>query len=85
MCFLFACAQIEINQGRATREEQSFLVSPLAGQHFIVKGLIAQSSQGLIAQSNQGTEPGGPPATVIQFGKKTFDWMTDSQWQLLLV
>ncbi len=49
-------------------------MSPTAGQRFTVKGLLAHSNQG-------GVEPG----PVIHFGKKPFDWMTDSQWQMLLV
>lgn len=48
-------------------------MSPTPGHHFNVKGLIAQN--------NQWTES----APTIQFGKKPFDWMTDSQWQMLLV
>lgn len=65
--------QIEISQGRATREEQEFLISPTAGHRFAIKGLVAQN----------GLDLG--QALPIHFGKKPFDWMTDSQWQMLLV
>ena len=67
--------QIEISQGRASREEQEFVVAPSAGHRFTVRGLAAQGN--IMADS--------APSAQILLGKKPFDWMTDSQWQMLLV
>jgi len=45
------------------------------GQKFTVRGLTAYG--GSVAEM-----AGGP---LLQFGRKPFDWMSDSQWQMLLV
>ena len=45
------------------------------GQKYTVRGLTAHS--GSVMET-----AGGP---VLQFGRKPFDWMSDSQWQMLLV
>ena len=66
--------QIEISCGRATREEQSFLLSPSQGQRFIVKVLPGYSGPTAEADTD-----------LVQFGKNPFDWMADSRWQMLLV
>ena len=68
--------QIEISAGRAKKSERDFLVSPSAGTNFVVKGLVAQASH--------STEIGSS-VPALNFGKKPFDWMSDSQWQTLLV
>lgn len=67
--------QIEMNQGRATREEQEFLISPSLGQKFTIRGVAAYA--GSTAETSSGP--------VLQFGRKPFDWMSDSQWQMFLV
>ena len=51
-------------------------MSPSAGTNFVVKGLVAQAS--LLTEI-------GNSAPALNFGKKPFDWMSDSQWQMLLV
>lgn len=51
--------------------ECKFLLHPIPGSRFIVKGLHNQ--------------PLSEESPVINFGKKPFDWMNDAQWQLLLV
>lgn len=68
--------QIEIKAGCATKGERDFLVSPTPGSSFVVKGLAAQAS--ILMEMGNST-----PA--LSFGKKPFDWMSDSQWQMLLV
>lgn len=49
------------------------MVSPSVGKQFAVKGLAVDPSW----------DTGG--AVAVSFGKKPFDWMTDTQWQMLLV
>ena len=55
-------------------EEQDFLLTPSPGTKFSVKGLIV---------NNQDI----PVITLTNavFGKKPFDWMSEKQWQMLLV
>ncbi len=45
------------------------------GHKFVVKGLTAFG----------GTSTEGVSGPVLQVGRKPFDWMSDSQWQMLLV
>ncbi len=69
----FLSLEIEINKGQGSRKEVEFLISPGAGNVYAVKGLHSQ----------MGQELGG--VTCISFGKKPFDWLTDTQWQMFLV
>ena len=76
MYFFPPFEQIEINAGRATKAERDFLISPSPGTNFVVKGLMAQSSV-LMEVGNS--------VPAINFGRKPFDWMSDAQWQMMLV
>ena len=67
--------QIEISRGTGTKKELEFLVSPTPGHQFLIKGLYSQA--------NLALDTTRTPA--VNFGKKPFDWMSDSQWQMLLV
>lgn len=68
--------QIEINAGRATKCERNFLVTPSPGSSFVVKGLVSQASM-LMEIGNS--------VPALNFGRKPFDWMSDAQWQTMLV
>ena len=72
--FAAPSSKIESSRGRATRNERDFLISPCPGQQFAIKGLAAAPPVG---------DTGG--AAILSFGKKPFDWLTDAQWQMLLV
>ncbi len=63
--------QIKINQGDMSLNEHGFLLIPTVGTTFIVKGLYNQTIN--------------DSAPVVMFGKKPFDWMSEKQWQNLLV
>ena len=65
-----------MSAGRAKKSERDFLVSPSPGTNFIVKGLQSQASLPVEI---------GNSVPALNFGKKPFDWMSDSQWQTLLV
>lgn len=73
LCFF----QVEYSQGHGLHGERDFLMSPSPGSQFIIKGLTVSPA----VASSDGT--GG--RTVLSFGKKPFDWMSDTQWQMLLV
>ena len=67
--------QIEISRGNCRRQEVEFLVSPGPGRQFIVKGLASQAA--LVGELVR--------TPAVNFGKKPFDWLSDSQWQTFLV
>ena len=48
-------------------------MSPTPGRQFAVKGVVTEGGGGAVGGS------------CLSFGKKPFDWMTDAQWQMLLV
>lgn len=52
-------------------EERMILLNPVPGTNFTVKGLTSQTPN--------------EDAPVINFGKKPIDWISESQWQRLLV
>ena len=58
------------------KSERDFLVSPTPGTNFVVKGLVAQAS--ILTEIGNATP-------TLNFGKKPFDWLSDAQWQMLLV
>ena len=64
--------QLEAIDGRVFRNEREFLISPFPGTKYVIRGLASQHC----ASEN---------ATVLNFGKRPFDWMTEEQWQSLLV
>ena len=66
------CSQLEALDGRVLKNEKEFLISPFPGTKYIIRGLSYQQS----ASEN---------APVLNFGKRPFDWMTEEQWQSLLV
>lgn len=66
------CTQLETLEGRVFKNEREFLISPFPGTKYIIRGL---SSQQCMSEN----------ATVLNFGKRPFDWMTEEQWQNLLV
>ena len=67
--------QIELSRGGGKREEVEFLISPCPGRQFLVKGLISQAP--LVGELVR--------TPAVNFGKKPFDWLSDSQWQTFLV
>ncbi len=72
-CLHAVYTQIEINRGHGSRKEVEFLISPGAGRAYAVRGLHSQT----------GKELGG--AISVSFGKKPFDWLSETQWQMFLV
>ena len=66
-----SCLQIEEKKGRAPLREREFLLNPLPGTKHAIKGLLNQVSS--------------ESASSLNFGKKPYDWMSEDQWQKLLV
>ena len=64
--------KLEALEGRIFKNEREFLISPFPGTKYVIRGLTYQQSM-----------PESAP--VLNFGKRPFDWMTEEQWQSLLV
>lgn len=73
--FLLPLPQLEVSNGRASRSEVEFLLCPSPGSQFAVRGLAAQACDPAATSKL-------PP---VGFGKKPFDWLAETQWQMLLV
>ena len=63
--------QIETSLGRTTITERMVLLSLTPGTKFTVKGLVSQVPN--------------DDAPVVNFGKKMLDWISEAQWQGVLV
>ena len=50
-----------------------FLLNPTPGTKFAIKGLAAQTGWDM------------PDAVPVNFGKKPYDWLSETQWQNVLV
>ena len=70
--YLCTVSQLESLDGRVLKNEREFLISPFPGTKYIIRGLTYQHC----------TSENAP---VLNFGKRPFDWMTEEQWQSLLV
>ena len=70
--YLCTVSQLESLDGRVLKNEREFLISPFPGTKYIIRGLSYQHC----------TSENAP---VLNFGKRPFDWMTEEQWQSLLV
>ena len=71
MCIIIFI-KLEALDGRIFKNEKEFLISPFPGTKYAVRGLTYQQCM-----------PDNAP--VLNFGKRPFDWMTEEQWQSLLV
>ena len=61
---------MKISQGDLSPREYDYLLDPTVGISFTVRGL---------------NQPVNDAVTTVAFGKKPFDWMSEKQWQNLLV